>query len=83
MLKRNSQELVETESSKRFKYSDELVPFQESYQALVETSLNNKTQSKLIDTNMVLTGHENAIYSLSFDPTGRYMCSASLDRKIC
>jgi Prp8 binding protein len=39
--------------------------------------------SSLPSPELNLTGHEGAVYSLSFDPTGKYLCSGSLDRNIC
>jgi WD40 repeat protein len=33
--------------------------------------------------NVLLTGHTDAVYSLSFDPSGHYLASASRDRQIC
>lgn len=32
---------------------------------------------------MLLTGHEGAVYSISFDPTGQHIASGSFDNNIC
>jgi WD40 repeat protein len=39
--------------------------------------------SNLESPDTVLTGHEGAVYSISFDPSGNFLCSGSYDRKIC
>jgi WD40 repeat protein len=42
-----------------------------------------KIKSNLAAPEISLLGHDAAIYSLSFDPTGNYLCSGSMDRQIC
>jgi WD40 repeat protein len=32
---------------------------------------------------MLLTGHEGAVYSIAFDPSGQHLASGSYDRNIC
>lgn len=32
---------------------------------------------------MLLSGHEGAVFSISFDPTGQYLASGSFDNNIC
>ncbi len=46
---------------------------------------NNKNQrvSSLISPELNLSGHDGAIYSLAFDPTGKHLCSGSMDKQIC
>jgi hypothetical protein len=39
--------------------------------------------SNLQSPTMLLTGHDGAVYSMHFDPTGQHMASASLDSNIC
>ena len=42
-----------------------------------------KLKSNLAAPEVTLLGHDGAIYSLDFDPTGKFLCSASMDRNIC
>ncbi len=39
--------------------------------------------SNLQAPNMLLTGHDAAVYSISFDPSGQHIASSSLDKHIC
>jgi WD40 repeat protein len=43
----------------------------------------SKIQSSLSSPEIVLSGHEGAVYSIDFDPTGEFLCSASYDKQIC
>lgn len=90
MSKRNSDAVIDDEISspqgKRTKLSEET--------ALSTTvhSLNNqltflpshqkKARSHLAGPEITLTGHEAAIYSISYDPAGEHLCSASMDKQI-
>lgn len=38
--------------------------------------------SQLVAPTMLLTGHQAAVYSLAFDPTGKYLASCSFDKTI-
>jgi Prp8 binding protein len=42
----------------------------------------NSTKSSLAAPNLALTGHQAAVYSLSFSPTGAAMASGSFDKTI-
>jgi WD40 repeat protein len=39
--------------------------------------------STLSAPELQLTGHEGAVYSIDFDPTGQHLASCSMDQKIC
>ncbi len=39
--------------------------------------------SSLSNPELHLTGHEGAIYTIDFDPTGQHLSSGSMDQKIC
>lgn len=81
--------------SKRIRPSDNggaLVPHEKTSDALVSTS--EKVSSALIlregsrtsslpNPEMILTGHEAAVYTLSFSPSGDYLASSGMDRNIC
>jgi Prp8 binding protein len=38
--------------------------------------------SSLYAPEISLSGHESAVYSIAFNPTGQYLCSGSMDRQI-
>lgn len=46
---------------------------------------NNQSQrvSSLKAPEMILSGHDGAIYSMAFDPQGKQLCSGSMDKLIC
>jgi WD40 repeat protein len=41
-----------------------------------------KRTSNLEAPTMVLNGHDSAIYSISFDPSGKHLASSSFDKQI-
>ncbi len=43
----------------------------------------NSKVSKLQSPTVALSGHEGAIYSISFNPSGTNLASSSIDGKIC
>ena len=45
--------------------------------------IQDKRTSSLLAPTMLLTGHEGAVYSMAFDPTGQHLASGSYDRNIC
>lgn len=45
--------------------------------------MNIGRTSSLQAPEIQLIGHENAVYSIAFDPSGENLCSGSLDRQIC
>jgi WD40 repeat protein len=52
--------------------------------ALLPGSDNKSNRrSGLQDMNMMLSGHEGAVFSLCFDSTGNNLASSSVDSKIC
>lgn len=70
--------------------SSALVPIQPTSQAVTVSAkskamalLEPSRTSSLASPEMHLLGHESAIYSISFDPSGKHLCSGSLDKKIC
>jgi WD40 repeat protein len=87
----NKDEDVPSHASKRSKPSGE--------QSLMALTTSNRTannqqltflpihqrkiKSNLAAPEISLVGHDAAVYSISFDPTGNYLCSASMDRSIC
>ena len=73
-------------SSKRIKPDDvetALVPalMQNEIVAVSKPRDSNRT-SNLEAPNMLLSGHESAIYSISFSPTGKSLASSALDGSI-
>ena len=79
--------------STRKRKSDEMSASSESSTkrsklALVETTNSKedkegaKRTSKLQAPTMLLAGHQGAIHSVKFDPSGKYLASASFDRSI-
>ena len=68
-------------------YRDEsaLISIGNTKQDLSLISLQQKSQrtSNLSAPNMLLSGHESAIYSICFDSTGKSLCSGSMDSNIC
>jgi Prp8 binding protein len=57
---------------------------QTSSEVMVHESNNINTRSSGLQApTMLLSGHEGAVFSLSFDPTGKNLASGSMDRNIC
>jgi len=92
MSKRGTSEIDEREddfdpSTKRSKVESDNITTLSTIVHSRNTSLvlrENATRiSSLPSPELNLTGHEGAIYSISFDPTGKYLCSGSMDRNIC
>jgi len=54
---------------------------QHSSLILRDNNLNQRLSS-LSAPELSLTGHEGAVYSVAFDPSGKFLCSGSLDRQI-
>ncbi len=55
-------------------------------QSLVALSTDSSKGARLTSlpfSDVQLTGHEGAVLGLSFDSTGRYICSSAFDRQIC
>ena len=95
MLKRPSTESSH-ESTKRTRFEEDssqqqqLVAVSNTSTTLTTFAQSNNIQEKKIkrrsglqDTNMLLSGHEGAVFSLAFDSTGKSLCSSSQDSKIC
>lgn len=87
---------VQSSSHKRARASEadqQVTAYQSTSQALTTTvNLRNASlilsdkasrTSSLAAPEMYLSGHEGAVYSLSFDPSGQHLCSASMDKTIC
>lgn len=55
---------------------------QHSSLILRDNNLNQRLSS-LSAPELSLSGHEGAVYGVAFDPTGKFLCSGSLDRQIC
>ena len=49
----------------------------------MDVTTQTKRTSKLNAPTMLLTGHEGAVYSIDFDPSGEHLASSSLDSNIC
>jgi WD40 repeat protein len=45
-------------------------------------SHKRKVKSHLAAPEITLSGHDGAIYSICFDPSGNHLCSSSMDRQI-
>jgi WD40 repeat protein len=65
--------------TKRSKVSD-IVPVTSQ---VVTVKKTNERTSDLQAPTMLLTGHNAAVYSLKFDPTGQHAASSSFDKTIC
>ncbi len=73
--------------------NNQLVSYKETSQSLATTvNLRNASLvlsekasrwSSLSNPELHLTGHEGAIYTIDFDPTGQHLSSGSIDQKIC
>jgi len=60
-----------------------LVAVPQTSSALIATSsLDPGRTSSLMTPEVSLLGHEGAIYSLAFDPSGQHLCSGSFDKQI-
>ena len=51
--------------------------------AAAAAASQEKRTSALHAPTMLLSGHEGAVYSIAFDPSGQHLASASYDRNIC
>jgi Prp8 binding protein len=49
---------------------------------ILSSTSNNQRVSSLSSPEMSLSGHDGAIYSMAFDPEGKHICSASMDRQL-
>jgi Prp8 binding protein len=84
MQKRQQPDSVEEEEiAKKSRYDVAIIP--NSSTEIVSTSHSSVSErtSQLLAPTMLLTGHEGAIYSISFDPSGQYLASGSFDNNIC
>lgn len=86
MLKRSLED-SQVVVSKRPKNEDDMSSLVVSKSEQVAGALalhrgSNERRSGLKDVNMLLSGHENAVFSISFDPTGKSIASGSQDSKI-
>jgi WD40 repeat protein len=75
--------------NKKYKYDGTMVAVGSSSMAVALSSQGARgggavpeRLSSLMAPEVTLTGHEGAVFSLSFDPTGKYMCSGSYDKSI-
>ena len=80
---------IDADSSalKRTKYdapsSSALVTVSDKDWAVSTSVIDPSRTSSLPAPEVSLVGHEGAVYSISFDPTGNHLCSGSLDKNIC
>lgn len=58
-------------------------PMSSALALLPGSNIKSNRRSGLQDMNMMLSGHEGAIFSLCFDSTGNNLASSSFDTKIC
>jgi len=87
MQKRQNDDIYDASevAAKRSRYENALIAVPTGD----EVSLANVQKSELKRTSglsaptIQLTGHEGAVYSLAFDPSGQYMASGSFDKQIC
>mmetsp|Transcript_12010 Transcript_12010/g.12069 ORF Transcript_12010/g.12069 Transcript_12010/m.12069 type:complete len:359 (-) Transcript_12010:115-1191(-) len=86
MQKRQAEDDLDLEESdsKKGRYDEgALVELPKGSSDLALTNVNKeKRVSGLQAPTMLLTGHESAIYSIDFDPSGQHIASASFDRQI-
>jgi WD40 repeat protein len=77
------------ESVKRAKIdsnSSALVVAQNTSTAMTLSKFASSEQgrtSSLMAPEVSLVGHQGAVYSIAFDPSGKFMCSGSFDKQIC
>lgn len=78
-------DLAGAKRAKRESASTDLVAFAQTSQALTvsRNSVESGRTSSLYAPEVSLHGHEGAIYSIDFDPSGKFLCSASFDKQIC
>ena len=71
--------------AKRDTNSSALVQFAATSQALTVSKMQAAPgrTSSLMSPEVSLLGHEGAVYSIDFDPTGKFLCSGSFDKQIC
>jgi Prp8 binding protein len=71
--------------AKRDTGSSALVTFATTSQALTISykSTEPGRTSSLMAPEVSLLGHEGAVYSIAFDPSGQHLCSGSFDKQIC
>lgn len=82
MLKRNSDAVVESHDNSKKSRSDDLtVVISSNSQSAMVTRTAGRS-SNLQAPTMLLTGHEAAIYSVSFSPSGNNLASSCYDGKI-
>lgn len=76
---------LESGDQKKFKYESALVALPATASSLVKynTGAGPERLSSLMAPEVSLSGHEGAVLALSFDSTGKFMCSGSYDRRIC
>lgn len=90
MRRRTDLDEEDEEHTKRGRMDDSLslVTVSETSTALTTIRTEEKVprmtgrRSDLLAQNMCLTGHEGAVFAISFDSTGTNLCSASFDSKI-
>lgn len=84
MQKRHADSELEEDNDKKKsrQYEDEnaLIELVDAPSAISE--FKEKRSSNLSAPTMLLTGHDSAIYSIAFDPSGRHLVSGSFDRQI-
>lgn len=70
---------------KRDSTSTALVSIAPTSQALMlsRTPAEPGRTSALMAPEVSLLGHEGAVYSIAFDPSGNHLCSGSFDKQIC
>jgi WD40 repeat protein len=95
MSKRVGNDHLDDESlqpqSKRSKNALEAALVPRSNTELVSVNYNNSSlvvrekirASSLPAPELTFIGHEAAVYTIAFDPTGEHLCSAGMDRNIC
>ena len=84
MQKRQQPDSVEEEEiAKKTRYDVAIIPNSSTEIVATSNSGANERTSQLLAPTMLLTGHEGAIYSISFDPSGQYLASGSFDNNIC
>lgn len=78
-------EISAAKKLKRDSTSTALVSIAPTSQALTlsRTPAEPGRTSALMAPEVALLGHEGAVYSIAFDPSGNHLCSGSMDKQIC
>jgi WD40 repeat protein len=64
-------------------YNNAIAPYSSASSTELTLTAEKQRKSSLMAPEVSLNGHGGAIYSIDFDPTGKFLLSASMDKQIC